>query len=288
MDYPNKRKWTSSGYRRTTGSKRFYSDNVTQPRRSYKANYANIGKYRKFSRGGYYWKGGLYGRFSGLGNLAPESKYYDSNFQGYSVLAAGGNFLNTICNMQRGTSPVERVGERVSVKSIQGRFQFTADAQAATNYNALKPYGVIKIQLVQDTQCNGTPAVPTEVMRTNIDNGSGVSIWPDKMRDITYSARYKVLWEEVCVVKGQITTAVNEFTPSTGVTITYGHFVTFDLYHKEFFKKVNIPIRYDGQSGPITVANIRTNNLFVLVGCNTEFDGLCKLQGTVRIRFTDV
>lgn len=288
MDYPNKRKWSSSGYRRTTSNKRFYSNDVAQPRRSYKANYANIGKYRRFSRGGYYWKGGLYGRFSGLGNLAPENKYFDTNIQGYQVLAAGGNFMNTIVNMQRGTAPNERVGERVMIKSIQGKLQFTSPTQGNTNYNALIPYGVIKIMLVQDTQCNGTAAVPTEVLRNNFDSGGGTAIWPDKMRNITYSARYKTLWEETCVMKSQISTAVNQFTPASGLTATFAHFLTFDIYRKEFYKKVNIPVQYDEQGGAITVANIRTNNLFLLAGCNTEFDSLAILQGTVRIRYSDV
>jgi len=203
---------------------------------------------------GYDRSGGFYGRFTGPG---AELKFFDTansfSFDTTGEVPATGQ-LNLI---PQGTTESTRIGRKCVLKSVEirgdVRFAPGASAQAATT---------VAMYLVLDKQCNGAAAAVTDVFTTN-------ALTTTALVNLANSERFVILKKWLIVINA-----------TAGVTTAYSS----ANRHLEYFKRCNIPLEFNSTAGAIT--EIRSNNLFLLAGTDTN-DDLTSFTGTTRVRFSD-
>ena len=200
--------------------------------------------------------GQLTTRFSGSGGT--EWKYLDTainqpiDFTAETFPASG---LQVIV---AGNGENNRIGRKVTVKSIQFRGTFLAVPSTSANFSA-----VIHLYLIQDTQTNGALAGFTDVFTGAQANTA--------MYNLDNSKRFRILKKWVC-----------DFNATAGATTAYNN----QSKHIEFYKRCNIPINYSSTTGAIS--EVASNGLFLAAGVTPNgADDDITLEGTVRIRFVD-
>jgi len=200
---------------------------------------------------------GYYGRF-GVRNVraleAPERKWLDTNYSAETIVNSPTN-QGSLCIMAQGASPNEHIGNKIVIRSVQAKLVFQLAAGEISS-------SIVRVALVQDTQANGVDASGSIVY-----SGTGPGI--TQLRTMENAQRFRVLWEEV----------VN-LDSGAGVADAYsGDDGLVDRYIK-----VAIPVQY-GPSGEADIADIKTNNLFILASNSNA--AVVTMSGNVRIRFTD-
>lgn len=174
-------------------------------------------------------------------NLAASANILGGYFFNFSETA-----LPAPTTLMQGTSPNQRVGRNIVVKSIEVNFNIQINRQAAGVPSPVQ----YRLDLIQDTQCNGGPYVgvigaqvyevvvgqqPTQAF-FNLSNGS----------------RFKLLKR----VTGQLD---NDY----GVAQATGTVIEKQI---RFTKRCNIPVTFDtNAAGAGALANIKTNNIFLLL-----------------------
>lgn len=215
---------------------------------------------------------GAYGRFSGT-NGEPELKVHDvpilERGNGTTQMNTFGvSITNGLCVIPQGTDDNQRIGRKITLKSLQ--FRGLLKGQPAQNFitgPATSYQLTVYLYLVQDTQANGTLADPTDVLTGTIPQTS--------MVNLDNSMRFRILkkW-------------VHELEPKTNfIELTY-QYLNDTTKHIEWYKKCDIPVEYSGPNG--TVTEIRSNNLFFLVGYSDAAYGRhTTVEGVFRIRYAD-
>jgi len=200
--------------------------------------------------------GGAWNRFGG-NSRQKELKYFDTAIS-FNVDATGEvPATGQLVLIPQGDTATSRDGKHCVIKSLQMRLIAkltpSSSATAATN---------IVIFVVQDTQCNGAAAAVTDVMTSN-----SLTI---ALHNLDNSQRFRVL-KKIKI----------NLTPVAGVSTAYNTVVK-DV---EFFKKLNIPLVFSSTTGAIT--ELKSNNIFLLAGSDTETDDLVSVVGNCRVRFSD-
>jgi len=204
---------------------------------------------------GFVRRSGLYGRFKG--NDA-ELKFFDTALS-FNIDATGEvPATGQLALIPQGDTESNRDGRKCVIKSIAIKAQLILDPGALAD-----AAGVTAIYLVLDKQTNGAAAAITDVFTS----GTNLS---QVMRNMSESSRFTVLKKWVM-----------DWNPSAGATTAYN----FVAKHIDFYKKVNIPMHYNSTTGAI--GEIRSNNLFLMAGCNATLDDLVAVAGTCRLRFSD-
>lgn len=199
---------------------------------------------------------GYYGRY---GEGSTEKKFHDVAVSDPVVAAT-----LTITNLgviPQGTLENQRIGRKVTVKSVHGKF--TNDLNEATA--TVNSCDQVQLMLIQDTQTNGAQFVATDLLETD-DITS--------FRNLANNKRFKILWSKIA-----------QF--STGGLVASGASIVGSAKACrwiKFNKKMNIPIEYDNAFTDGRIATIRSNNLYFVV---VSSSGSTSLLGTVRLRFTD-
>lgn len=213
-------------------------------------------------------------RMRGAGRLAPftpkrtlarqnailnkaEVKWFDTTFGATTVDSTAeliGTSLNLITPGDAGTN---RDGATVTVKSIEYTFSFLqTPAAAATSATS------VYFWLVQDRQPNGAAPALTDVLTT----ATACNAFPV----VPNQYRFKILRKEVLDLNAQggVTTAYNN---------TAGHFTGYVKFKKP------VEIRFGSSGG--TVADVLTNNFFIIMG-SVYSDDTIVYNGATRVRFT--
>lgn len=186
-----------------------------------------------------------------------ELKVGDTTFSGLTVdstMEIPGGSINLIT---QGDAVQNRDGNVVEVKSVEWSFDFQLQPAASANGST-----VVHFWLIQDRQPNGAmPAISTIFTSDNAALATTVA---------GNQYRFKILKRDVVVMNSP-----------AGVTTAYNNSAAFlNGYHK--FKKP-VQIRFNGNAG--TVADVSTNNFFVVMG-STFSDDLVTFSGWTRLRFT--
>lgn len=203
---------------------------------------------RKTFRKGYSRTGGLY-KLSGRGGA--ELKFYDASGANVNPGAEGGcaNSLNLI---PQGTGAAERIGRKVTVKSLS----ITVTILGSTDAGVDNLYRFI---FFVDRQCNGepatvpqvlqgTPANPAFLAHPNVANSQRFAILADKYFRIPISAPKQSIQD------------LNDSSPTYGRTTTQLYIrpsITF-----RFTKRMNLPLEFS--DGAVSMASIRSNNISFL------------------------
>lgn len=200
---------------------------------------------------GYTRSGGYYGRFGKGGEL----KFAD--FAISHNVDSTGELVLQCCGVAQGTTESQRIGRKITVKSVQIRAAATAVPGAGASYSSGAYW-----YLVLDKQANGAAAGATDVFTS--------TVFSEAMHNLSNSNRFVVLkkWKHF-------------FTPSAGVATALNN-VAWPI---EVYKKCNIPIEYSSTTGSIT--EIRSNNISLFAGTDGRSDDTIQVFGICRIRFTD-
>lgn len=156
----------------------------------------------------------------------------------------------------QGVTESTRVGRLCTIKSIQLRGWVNWAPAGAVASSAQYLY------LVLDTQTNGAAAAVTDVLTSN--NISTALI------NLNNSQRFRILKRFVFPMTSQ-----------AGVSGAYGSVVC----PIDYFKKLDIALDFSSTTGALT--EIRSNNLFLLAGSDTNSDDVAGFAGTCRVRFAD-
>lgn len=201
--------------------------------------------------------GGFYGRYTGR---RPELKFFDTTHS-FSIDNTGEVPATGQLNLvPQGVAQSERVGRKMTIKSIQTQLLLSYNPAASTAGN-----DTAFVWVVMDKQCNGAAAALGDVF-------SGASTTPVELRpNMANSDRFVIL------KKWQV-----PLLSQAGVSAAYGR-VTRLI---KFYKKCNIEIDYDATASTGAIGTIRSNNLFLVAGSNE--DDATSVAGFTRIRYSDI
>lgn len=201
--------------------------------------------------------GGYYGRFAGRGG---ELKFFDGTIA-QSPVSATGNLTNSINLVPQGVEEDQRVGRKMTIKSIHFRFNYRLDEQDAQ----VTPERSDSLRFIVylDKQANGATAAITGVLESaniqsfrNLSNKNRFNILLDK----TYNLQYQGLASDSAGVVSQ----------------------AMQIHTTAWNKTCNIPIEFDSTTGAIT--EIRSNNVgVILITQNAQMI----FGSNFRIRYSD-
>ncbi len=196
-------------------------------------------------------------RTAGFFGNALELKFHDVDLND-TVVATGGTITDSINKIGQGTTEVQRIGRKCTIRSINWRFVVTMPATTSAGGSL----DSIRVIMYLDKQCNGATAAVTDILESanfqsfnNLANKSRFRTLMDRQYDLLPAAG-----------GGDGTT---EDYPGTVVNDT-------------LFKRVNIPIEFDSTAGAIT--EIRSNNIGVLLISRGAVGGF---TSKIRLRFSD-
>ncbi len=206
---------------------------------------------------GYTRVGGYYGRFA---PYTGELKFHDVQLVD-AIVATGGVITPTVNIIPQGVTEITRVGRKCTIKSFNWRYRVTMPEFDAVATPA--EGDGLRVILYQDKQTNGAQAAATDVLET-ADIHS--------FRNLANSGRFVILMDRVH--------RLNYLTlASDGAAVVSGADVTREY---TFFKKVNMPIEFNGVNG--TIGEIRSNNYGVLLVSDV---GSIGFDSRIRLRFSD-
>lgn len=200
---------------------------------------------------GYVRKVGYYGRYPPLGST--ELKFHDTT-PAITVPNTGSIVSNSLIAIAAGTGESQRIGRKITVRSINLRFTgvLTSSAVPAQTDDGLR------VVLYHDKQANGAAATVTDILETaaylsfnNLSNKNRFRILMDKTVDISATAAF------------------------SAASLQHGK-------TKSWYMKCNIPVEYSSVTGALS--EIRSNNLGILV---ISDNGQVDFNSQVRIRYSD-
>lgn len=218
-------------------------------------------KYRRkiFSpRVPYYKKGyqrlaGFYGKFKP--DFGKELKFLDTVFD--IAIRDNWNATANVALVGKGTSPTQRIGRNLTIRSLQMRY--TIFKPAALSNSA------VRIVIVLDKQTNG------EVFNAEKLFVNALTISPNTWRayrNLENIERFEILWDKIYSINALSSGVSSNETDTVGT----------------YYKKVNIPVEMSG-TAPATISDIQTNSVSVWV-CGNFTGTTERLKATFRIRFT--
>ncbi len=223
---------------------------------------------------GYTRSSGAYGRYQPSG---PELKYFDTN-QPQSGITYGLATAQTSLNLvPLGTLPNNRIGRTIVVKHVEIKINLLArwivPAGTVPELRAIS----YRVDLILDKQCNGALPAPADIYDTSIGTVSATCRFPNLLNSDRFT--WMKRWE-------------GDMNPPSGMDPSAASgqeiIVARDL---KLSKKCNVRIELNPQLGATTIADVRSNNLFLVFSCDS---GTAPVGSTLivstsdtRIRFQD-
>lgn len=189
-----------------------------------------------------------------------ELKYFTKELTGYlpNTLSV---FHVPLTSITSGSGDSERIGDQITVKSIQISLSWAVDpatipfdVQGSLNFRWL---------LVLDTQSNGAYPAIADILENSLSEEYSA------MPVVSNAERFRILKDVKQVVTASAHNGINWNWPRGRI---------------EYYRKLNIPIQYNGPIGDYT--QIVSNNLFMIgvqSGSNTAF----LYDGFTRVRYQD-
>lgn len=217
---------------------------------------------------------GAYGRYQPGG---PELKWTDANVAPAAVPTGLATVFQTLNLVNQGTGPNERIGRTIIVKHIEIKINLQCSWNIAALANALLSNISYRVDLILDKQCNGALPNGADIYDTLIAGVSPENRFPNLLN----SDRFVIMkrWE------GDFNPPSFALTQAAGAdsAVTVGR----DL---KYAKKCNIRIELSPQA-VTTIADVRSNNLFLVYSCSQGVPGQLGFQvvntSDTRIRFHD-
>ncbi len=195
-----------------------------------------------------------------------EKKFLDAVWASVAIsttwTSPASDLGQSLCLIPQGVTEITRVGRKVCVHdvSFRGAIHQAAGTTVTTGHN------ICRIMLIHDKQCNGANATMTDIYENST---TGIH----SFRNLANQGRFRVLWK----------TQFKFNNPAfAGDGTTQDH--PAQIIPFNFYRKVDLPIEYDGTAGAI--GELQSNNIFLTICCHQTTSALT-LIGRCRIRFVD-
>lgn len=212
-----------------------------------------------------------------------EKKYWDSYTTGgvRALVKTGDSIyydavpsaISVVSNISRGTGPDQRVGNLITVKSLN--FKTTVVLGAAAPSSSFS--GSYKIFIVLDKQANGTTPSVLDIWERGVST-PGVTASINSNLNITNSSRFQILK----LFKGslQVTPYYDSTVPQLGRG-SASRLINFSM-------KCNIPIKYSNTNTSGANSGITDNNIWIFAFSDDIGDTQLQVINPItRIRYTD-
>jgi len=223
---------------------------------------------------------GSWGRFSGRNS---EWKYFDLIQNPIALASPAGLGWNLNCDLPAGTGASERVGRKVTLKSVNLKLGMLM-GDSTSSLDSTEVYRVI---LCVDRQANGNSALITDVLEAPSTYQS--------FANMNNCERFKILRDKTYTInRGTAATPIASYTelPGAAATPNGGGFTApaSTLFWAEARKDVEmyIPlemdVEYSGATGAI--GEVRSNNLRMFI-IPQHSGGTTLVTWSSRIRYSD-
>ncbi len=145
-------------------------------------------------------------------------EYKQINVQSTNVSIGTSAVHNELTNLLQGHEDTQRDGNSIRLKSIHIKGFIKTITSSSKN--------VVRLVVVLDKQTNQAQAAFSDIF---FDNSAGDAVISD--RNIDNTRRFTLLWDKVIVLEASSSAGTRYFN---------------------FYKKLNMPIRYDGNANDIT------------------------------------
>lgn len=223
---------------------------------------------------GYTRSSGAYGRYQPVG---PELKYFDTNTPQLGVafgLATAAQSLNLV---SLGTLPNQRIGRTINVRHIEVKINLLARWSIPANTVPELRAISYRVDLILDKQCNGALPAGADIYDTSIVPVAATCRFPNLLNSDRFT--WMKRWE------GDMNPP-SAMDPSTlaGQEVI----IARDL---KLSKKCNVRVELNPNLGTTTIADVRSNNLFLVYSCDSGTapanNTLIVSTADTRIRFQD-
>ncbi len=224
--------------------------------RNFRRPYARSRRFRK----GKDRTGGFWGRYNKgfQRSSGVELKFHPTTDDPAVAAANNWNISGSLINIAQGTSEVQRIGRKCTLKSISTHIHFFLNSTA----DETNGHDTVIFKLIWDKQCNGVIPPIADVIETTNNHLS--------FNNLANSGRFVTLWSRLLNIS---------------VTAAGGNGTAIELVNQgqtlQVYKKLNLPIEYNGTTG--TTTEIESNNLFYIA---VSRHGLVDWTSITRIRFT--
>ncbi len=197
-----------------------------------------------------------------------ELKFHDIDMDlaaaDYSLGIIGNT--DSVVKIGQGLTESTRIGRKCVIRAIGWRGLIQLDALTGSGATG---GSVLRLMLVQDTQCNGAAPTPSGI--------GGVLETADwrSFNNLSNKGRYKILYDHFFDMN--IMGAAGDGTTNDYVN----HRTSFS-----FFKKCAIPLEFSGVANPAAITELRTNNIFPLIITNNG-SAFTQVMSKFRFRFSD-
>ncbi len=208
-----------------------------------------------------YFRPGFHRTSGGFRNFGSgrELKFFDTAITDAAV-GNGGTIQVSPNLVVQGTTLSQRIGAKCTVRSFSLKYCVYLDAVVD---QADIPNGdTLRMLIYIDKQTNGSAAAILDVLQA--------ADW-QAHRSVENMSRFRTLLDIEIPMNRMVSSTDGTNTASSPEVVVCG----------KWFKKLNLPLSFKGTTGAIS--EIRTNNLGILL---ISQNGLCRFDGTARIRFT--
>ncbi len=186
-----------------------------------------------------------------------EYKFADEE-KNDSVVLSGGEVQNQIFVVPTGDTDQSRDGKKITITSIFIRFQFTLPS----NLSFGDTFDTLRVILLIDKQANGALPAVSQILESPDIQG---------FRNLDETHRFRTLLDRTWNV-------VSKSGAFNGSVTHFGG----DIINYQFYKKLNLPILYNDDSG--LIATITSNNIVMMFISNSQLGGI---KSNIRIRYLD-
>lgn len=206
------------------------------------------------------WKNKSYKKRRVVALPVPESKFFDRAFALTMTVGASG-VMKSLDGIAQGLTPINRVGMKIQVKSVELHFNFVV-SQLVGTVNSV----ILRQILFVDTQCNGAVVDDQDLLSAESDVNA--------LLNPQHRHRFRILMDRKTILNA----------PS--ISWDGAAEVSQQFQHKVDFKKsCSVPIYYEGTTGALT--EITQNNI-VLFSFVDSATPVCVMNGSSRLRFYDL
>ncbi len=194
-----------------------------------------------------------------------ELKFHDVDVDQAVGNLSAGVILNTdsINFIAQGVTESTRVGRKCTIKSIGWRGQLQLASSSGATLGA--PIST-RLMLVQDKQCSGlVPTVAGVLETANYQS----------FNNLNNKGRFRTLYDQTFDLTNSAGAGNGTANDSNAVNMSF-----------DFFKNVNITLEIADENTPPVIADIRTNNLFILMITDSTGSRVA-LDSKIRLRFLD-
>lgn len=177
--------------------------------------------------------------------------------------------------VQQGAGISQRIGNKISMKSLRLRLQLASAGQNQT----LPTYG--RVMVLYDRQANGAYIAANNILGiSNQNNTIGAGLWIDNLNP-NYFDRFVVLMDKLMWLPPATSAGISS-VDNQGPTDLCVYQID------EYIKLRNLESQYNGTQNPLLQANVNIGSLLILTygSIAPGSDAWC-LTGSARLRFMD-